>query len=261
MRRNAFYIFLFILGFGILIFPHISQIANNKIHQVQTEDFKRITTEFEPKQIKDKVKKLTDCNQFIYQNESALKDPFVEDELEDTFKQCKELTLANESMTDDKEEEIELTSSLNPLTNSNNSINFNSGNDYVAAIDIPKLNLEIPIYLGTSNRKLAKGVGQVEGSSLPIGGENSHTVLAGHRGMGIKEMFRNLDKLKVNDIFHIHTLAGKLEYRVYDVKVILPHETESLYIQEGRDLASLVTCHPYRSNSHRLVVQGERINE
>src|SRR5690606_36446380 len=102
------------------------------------------------------------------------------------------------------------------------------------------------------------GIGQVEGSSLPIGGESTHTVLAGHRGMGTKAMFRNLDVLRPGDTFFIYTLEGRLEYHVYDVEVILPHETENLQINEGKDLASLITYQLYRVNSHRLVVHGER---
>lgn len=119
--------------------------------------------------------------------------------------------------------------------------------------------MEIPVYLGTSEEELSKGIGHIEGSSLPIGGMNTHTVLAGHRGMGTKAMFRNLDALESGDAFYIFTMNEKLKYVVNDIRVILPHETQGLHVIEGEDLASLITCHPYRSNSHRLVVQGKRI--
>src|SRR5699024_3232989 len=126
----------------------------------------------------------------------------------------------------------------------------------ISSLEIPKLNEIIPIYLGASEDNLAKGVGQVEGSSLPVGGVNSHSVLAGHRGMWTKSMFRNLDELMIGDTFYVHTLDEKLAYEVYDVKVILPHETETLHVQKERDLVSLITCHPYGDNTHRLVVYG-----
>src|SRR5690606_37410216 len=103
------------------------------------------------------------------------------------------------------------------------------------------------------------GIGQVEGTSLPLGGLNTHLVLAGHRGMGTKEMFRNIDKLDAGDTFYIHTMHATLTYEVYDQSIIYPHETDILEIQEGKDLVTLLTCHPYRHNYQRLLIHAKRL--
>src|SRR5690625_5736360 len=97
---------------------------------------------------------------------------------------------------------------------------------------------------------------QVEGSALPLGGESTHTVLAGHRGMGTKAMFRNIDQLNDGDLFYIHTMNETLTYEVYRQKVIYPNQTDDLEIVENKDLATLLTCHPYRSEEHTSELQS-----
>lgn len=227
MRKNIWIPFLFIVGLLIFIYPHVAQYVNGKIQKTQAEQFKENTALLTSEYISEQLKEAKKCNEAIFENEDGLQDPFTEGYNRDDYQGCEK------APTDGA---------------------------HFASIEIPKLNLEIPIYLGATENELSKGIGQVEGSSLPIGGMNTHTVLAGHRGMGTKAMFRNLDALSVNDTFYIHTMEGKLRYKVYDVEVILPHETDNLLIHEGKDLASLITCHPYRANSHRLVIHGERVN-
>jgi len=204
----------------------MAQFVNNKIQKSQAQQFKSETELLDPTLIIDKVESVRNCNEAIYKNEEGLHDPFTEQYSQKEMEECIEVP---------------------------------NGGSQIASIDIPKLNLEIPIYLGATENELSQGIGQVEGSSLPVGGASTHTVLAGHRGMGTKAMFRHLDVLKPGDTFFIHTLEEKLQYKVYDVEVILPNETDNLHIEEGKDLASLITCHPYRANSHRLVVHGERL--
>lgn len=125
-------------------------------------------------------------------------------------------------------------------------------------ITIPKIDVEIPIYHGTSPEVLQKGVGHVEGSSLPVGGTGTHSVLSAHRGLPSAKLFSDLDKLENGDIFYITVLGEKLAYKVNDIKVIEPYETESLQIDEAKDYVTLVTCTPYAINTHRLLVRGER---
>ena len=132
-------------------------------------------------------------------------------------------------------------------------------NQIFAVLELPKLNYSIPIYLGASQEILSQGIGQVEGSSLPIGGVNTHTVLSGHRGMGTKAMFRNVDQLKEGDEFHIHLSDETITYKVYGQKVVQANETSNLEIEYGKDLATLYTCHPYRLNYERLLIQAERV--
>lgn len=126
-------------------------------------------------------------------------------------------------------------------------------------INIPKISVNLPIYHGTGEEALTKGVGHVESTSLPIGGESTHCVLTGHTGLPSAELFTRLDELKVKDIFYIHTLNEVLTYKVYQIKVILPTEIEELQITMGEDLVTLVTCTPYGVNSHRLLVKAKRV--
>lgn len=125
-------------------------------------------------------------------------------------------------------------------------------------ITIPKINVNLPIYEGSQSIILDKGVGHMSMTSYPIGGENTHCVLTGHRGLPKAVLFTDLDQLQIGDKFYLHTLDEVLAYRVDQIKVVLPEETSDLEIVEGEDLCTLVTCTPYGINSHRLLVRGVR---
>ena len=129
----------------------------------------------------------------------------------------------------------------------------------VGYIRIPKINVELPIYHGTSEAVLQAGVGHFWGTSLPVGGESTHTVLTGHRGLPTKTLFTNMDKLEVGDIFYIKVLDETLAYQIDQILTVLPEETDGLSIEPGKDYATLVTCTPFAINTHRLLVRGERI--
>ena len=133
------------------------------------------------------------------------------------------------------------------------------GSGMMGYIRIPKIKVELPIYHGTSETVLQAGVGHFWGTSLPVGGESTHTVLTGHRGLPTKTLFTNMDKLKVGDIFYIKVLGETLAYKIDQILTVLPEETEALSIEPGQDYATLVTCTPYAINTHRLLVRGERI--
>ena len=139
----------------------------------------------------------------------------------------------------------------------NVSLNL-SGDGVMGTINIPKIHLELPIYHGTKESTLEHGVGHLQGTSLPIGGESSHCVLSGHTGLPTMKIFDNLDQLEVGDYFIISVLGEDHAYEVTSVEVVLPDETDSLVIERGRDLCTLVTCTPYGINSHRLLVHAER---
>lgn len=132
-------------------------------------------------------------------------------------------------------------------------------NGMMGYISIPKIDVKIPIYHGTSSDILQKGVGHLEGSSIPIGGENTHAVLSAHRGLPSSRLFTDLDQLKVGDTFYIHILDEVLAYRVNQVLVVEPSDIDFLQIVKGKDYVTLVTCTPYAINTHRLLVRGERI--
>ena len=133
-----------------------------------------------------------------------------------------------------------------------------AGNGIMCSIRIPKLNLSLPVYHGTEEETLEKGIGHLYGSSLPVGGSGSHSLLAGHRGLPGAKLFTELDKLELGDAFEIHVCGSVLSYLVCDISVIEPKDTKILAKQQGRDLVSLITCTPYGINTHRLVVTGER---
>ena len=129
----------------------------------------------------------------------------------------------------------------------------------MGALEIPKLSLYLPVYHGTSSDVLEKGVGHLEGSSIPIGGKNTHAVLTGHRGLPSSKLLVRLDEMETGDLFFVRVANETLAYRVSDIQVVKPEETSCLKIQPGKDLVSIVTCTPYGINTHRLVVTGERV--
>ncbi len=129
----------------------------------------------------------------------------------------------------------------------------------MGAIRIPKINVMLPVYHGTDEEILKNGVGHMQESSLPVGGENTHCLLTGHRGLPNSKLFTRLDELKTGDLFFLETCNEKLAYRVNGIEVIAPEDVDGLGIQAGKDLVSLITCTPYGLNTHRLVVTGERI--
>lgn len=224
MKKNRLVYLLFVCGLLLVTFPFLAQVYF-KQQQGQLVDVQLSELAVMPETVKREVKdSAMFCNEMIASLPDEVGDPFAwgadggGDLLCDGFR----------------------------------------ADDYFSSLEIPKLNERIPIYIGASEENLAMGVGQVEGSSLPNGGMGTHSVLAGHRGMAMKAMFRHLDELAVGDVFYVNVMGERLTYTVYDVAVILPHETESLTIDERRDLVSLITCHPYPHNSHRLVVYGER---
>lgn len=126
-------------------------------------------------------------------------------------------------------------------------------------IQIPKILVDLPIYHGTSEEVLEKGVGHIQNTSVPIGENSTHSVLTGHTGLPNAELFTRLDELVVGDIFYIHVLNDILTYKVYEIKVVLPDNIDELRITSGEDLVTLVTCTPYGVNSHRLLVKAKRV--
>lgn len=134
-----------------------------------------------------------------------------------------------------------------------------TGEGTMGYVRIPRIQVNLPIYHGTGNDSLDRGVGHLLGSSLPVGGENTHTILTGHCGMASQKMFTDLELLTVGDVFYLNVLDETLAYQVDEINTVLPHDTSLLGIVDGKDLCTLVTCTPYGVNSHRLLVCGSRI--
>lgn len=126
-------------------------------------------------------------------------------------------------------------------------------------INIPKIDVHLPVYHGTSSQVLEKGIGHIEQTSFPLGGVSTHSVLTGHRGMPNAVLFTDLDKIEKGDKFYLHILDEVLAYQVDQIKIVEPQDTSDLRIVEGKDYCTLVTCTPYAINSHRLLVRGVRV--
>lgn len=134
-----------------------------------------------------------------------------------------------------------------------------AGGGIMGYVEIPKIQVLLPIYHGTEGQTLERGVGHLLGSSLPVGGESTHTILSGHSGMASQKMFTDLGQLTPGDVFYLHVLNDTLAYQVVEINTVLPHDTSLLGISPSEDLCTLVTCTPYGINSHRLLVRGSRI--
>jgi sortase A len=134
-----------------------------------------------------------------------------------------------------------------------------SGNGIMGYIEIPRISVLLPIYHGTDDAVLQTAAGHLEGSSLPVGGEGSHCVLSGHRGLPSAKLFTDLDKLTNGDTFMLNVLDEVLTYEVDQIRIVLPSDLSDLTIEEGKDYCTLVTCTPYGINTHRLLVRGRRI--
>ncbi len=134
-----------------------------------------------------------------------------------------------------------------------------SGNGIMGYIEIPKISVNLPIYHGTDSDTLEQGTGHLLGSSLPVGGTSTHTIVTGHSGLASQKMFTDLEQLREGDVFYIHVLGEVLAYQVFHWEAVLPHDTSRLGITQGEDNCTLVTCYPTGVNTHRLLVQGKRI--
>ena len=222
-----FFTLLFLIGFGIMLYPVLS----NALSQISYNET-----------ISSYEQSVSDENSSLYQS------------------MIQEAVNYNEKLTTSS---IVDAFSDPEITNSEEYMDIlNLNRDGVMGyISIPKIDIKIPIYHGTSSEVLSKGVGHLEGSSFPIGGKSSHAILSAHRGLPSARLFTDLDQLEVGDKFYIYILDQVYTYQVDQVLVIEPSETEALQIQDGKDLVTLVTCTPYGVNTHRLLVRGERVEE
>jgi len=136
---------------------------------------------------------------------------------------------------------------------------LNIGKSVIGVLEIDKINVKLPIYHGTTEGVLQNGIGHLQGSSLPVGGADTHAIITGHRGLPSSKLLSDLDYLEEGDVFLLYILGETLTYQVDDIKTVDPDELRALDIEKGRDYCTLVTCTPYGINSHRLLVRGHRI--
>lgn len=216
----------FLIGLGIFLYPHISSwMINNEVRDA-IEEFKTNSSLAYSKQKDALYQAMMAYNETLYlSGQSEISDAW-------TFKQ----------------EEFKFN-------------DYDYKNNAVATITIPKMELEMPIYLGATKENMSRGIVNLGNTSLPIGGKNTNCVLAGHRGYRGAAFFRNIEDLQIGDEIIIDNYWEQLKYNVYEIKVIYPTESEQVLIQEGKDMLTLITCHPYRNNYQRYVVYCRRSNE
>lgn len=213
---------LFWAGFLICIFPVISNMVERQRQADAVATYRQTMEKEDEKEIEEKWRQANEYNEMLFQAKGGI--------VEETEEK--------------KYEEL---------------LNIH-GTDIMGSLEIPKIQVELPIYHGTEDEVLSNGIGHLEGTSLPIGGENTHSVLTGHRGLPSSKLLVRLDEMKIGDLFFIHTYKEVMAYKVEEIMVVKPEDTAWMEIKDEKDLVSLVTCTPFGINSHRLIVTGRRVD-
>ena len=227
MKRKIIVVILVVVGLALILYPFISNYINKFF---QTNIIKNYEKEVDNLTKEEKEKMLQEA---IDYNNDLEKDSFIDVSLENT------------------QDEPTPPDYLNVL---------NLG-EVMGYISIPKIDVNLPIYHGNSKDVLQKAVGHLEKSSLPIGGKGTHCVLSGHTGLAKEKIFDNIDELEIGDVFYINSLGNTLGYKVDNINIVEPSDTETIKIVPDKDYVTLVTCTPRYINSHRLLVRGERTLE
>lgn len=221
-------ILVFLAGITVFLYPTVSNYLYAKNSSKAITQHSENLSKLSPEVIAEEKEAVRRYNKSLFENAVVLTDPFDPDAYPITDGEYTELLAFDEVM---------------------------------ASIEIPAIDVYLPIYHGTKEETLLKGVGHLENTSLPAGGESTHAVLSAHCGLPSARLFTDLNLLKKGSLFRIHVLNEKLTYQVYSIEVVEPDDSSSLFIQEGKDLVTLITCTPYGKNTHRLLVHGRRIEE
>lgn len=226
-----FFIFLlFLAGIGLVVYPMVSNRLYEQNQSHVLAEYDRTVLEKQQQELEDAFREAQAYNQALLESEAILTDPFDPDLIQDP-------TLEPYA------------SLLNP-----------AGDGMMGYVEVPKIDVYLPIYHGTTTAVLEQGVGHLQSTSLPVGGPDTHTVLTGHTGLAGKRLFTDLTQVSVGDVFYLHILGQTLAYQVFQIEVVEPDDPSLLVVQSQRDLATLLTCTPYGLNTHRLLVMGERID-
>ena len=216
-----------IIGFGFILYPFVSQLYYDREADSEVVDFKETVEAIDPPDLKDENVRLAEAYNEALEPNLRWIDPYSEEEREEGLEEYAHMLEVREK---------------------------------IGIVNIPDINITLPLYAGSSESVLQRGVGHLEGTSLPVGGINTHSVITAHRGLPDARLFTDLDQMELGDIFYVESMAGELYYEVDDIIVVEPHETDKVKIVEGEDYMTLLTCTPYMVNSHRLLVRGTRIS-
>lgn len=220
---------IFLSGVFVVSYPVISNLLYEKNQSHVLAQYDETVEQMEQETLNAELQAVQEYNRSLLHGEAYLTDPF--------------------------DPELVLDPKAEPYASLLNL----EGNGIMGYVEIPKIDVNLPIYHGTTPEVLEKGIGHLQNTSLPVGGESTHTVLTGHTAMAGKRLFTDLSQLEVGDVFYLHVLGETLAYQVKDTFIVEPDQTEHLVVSPGEDLATLITCHPYGINTHRLLVQGTRI--
>jgi len=223
VNKKVILLIIFFIGFSIMLYPFVSQYWNSKVQSKAITDYDKILSKLNGNDYDGMFKEADIYNQELFK----LQFPLI---------QYKE------------------------LSNYYNLFDINN-TGMMGYISIDKLKIELPIYHGTSSSVLNVAVGHLEGSSLPIGGDSTHSILSAHRGLPTAKLFTNLNKLELGDVFVITIIDRKLIYRIDKIVTVEPTDISNLEIINGEDYVTLITCTPYGLNTHRLLVRGTRIDD
>lgn len=223
-KSNKLFIFIFILGLAIMTYPMISNWYYRIESNNQVADYKEARDLLSDEEIQRRIRLAKIYNDNL--GNVTPKDPYSEEE---------------------KHKAIENYAQMLELRTK------------IGVISIPSIDVELPIYAGTNEEILQKGAGHLEGTSLPIGGESTHTVITAHSGLPSARLFTDLQKVKMGEKFYIDNIAGTLAYQVDHIDVIDPSDFQQLLVVPGKDYATLLTCTPIMINTHRLIVRGHRV--
>lgn len=222
-KKNWKIILIFMLGLMIAIYPIISNYYYTVENNNQVKDFQEAVSEMPDKEVLERIDLAKAYNDTL--DPSRLADPYTEREKKGVENYARMLEVREK----------------------------------IGYIDVPKINQQIPVYAGTSEDVLQHACGHLEGTSLPIGGKDTHAVITAHRGLPQVKLFRDLDKMEVGDLFFFTNVKETLAYKVDQILVVEPWDFEPVLVVEGKDLVTLLTCTPYMINSHRLLVRGHRV--
>ena len=217
---------LFLAGLSVLLYPSVSDYINEKNSSRAISNYDTVIEQMEEEDYTKEWEAALAYNKYLAEFSNLSVAAVVEEEREDSL-----------------------------YTNLLNA----TGTGIMGSIKIPSVKINLPIYHGTDEAVLQIAAGHYIGSSLPIGGESTHAILTGHRGLPSAKLFTDLDRLETGDIFYIKVLGEILEYQIDQIEIVLPEEVEGLSIVPGEDYVTLVTCTPYGINSHRMLIRGTRI--
>ena len=223
IKKNWKIILIFILGLLIATYPIISNYYYTIDNNNQIAEFNEAVAEMPSKEVLERIELAKAYNDTL--DPSRLADPYTEREKKGVENYARMLEVREK----------------------------------IGYIDIPKIGQQIPVYAGTSEDVLQHACGHLEGTSLPIGGKDTHAVITAHRGLPQVKLFRDLDKMEVGDLFFFTNVKETLAYKVDQILVVEPWDFEPVLVVEGKDLMTLLTCTPYMINSHRLLVRGHRV--